>query len=201
MSRKLVAACIAALMLSSAAHAEGQQYFVSGALGASDGRLDGRYGASDRFDGHDVAGALRVGVMWRGALDWGVEAGYVDLGEVSDQYVVNLTDVKNRVRTRGLAVGGRVTYRFDAPWYLSAHGGLLHSWADLRASAGNPSYAVAGTRASGNGWYLGAGGGYDVSEQFSVGLHYDLHHVKASRHGAEISGHVGTLMVQLEYRY
>ncbi|WP_017463145.1 outer membrane beta-barrel protein [Dyella ginsengisoli] len=201
MSRKLAAACLAALVLSSAAHAEGKQYFVDAALGASDGHLDGSYRYSDRLDGTDVAGAVRVGVMWQGQADWGIEAGYVDLGQVSDQYIVFPSNVTNESRTRGMLVGGNFTYRFDAPWYLSARGGWLHSWTDLRTRVDGPYGAAPSASASGDGFYVGVGGGYDISERLSIGLHYDLYHVQASGGGADLSGDIGTAMVQLEYRY
>lgn len=200
MSRKLAAACIAVMAWASAAHAQDARFFVSGALGAADGRLDGPY-AGDRRDGSDVAGAVRAGAIWQGPIAWGIETGYVDLGKVSEQYIVNLANVRNEAHTRGTLLGGNATYRFDAPWYLCARGGWLHSWTDLHASASGSFATAASTTASGNGWYLGVGGGYDISERASVGLHYDFYHLKASSNGTDVSGHVGTLMVQLEYRY
>lgn len=200
MSRKLAAACVVAMACASAAHAQDARFFVSGALGASDGQVDGPY-RDDRRDGSDVAGAVRAGAIWPGTVAWGIETGYVDLGQVSEQYVVNLVNVTNEAHVRGALFGGNATYRFDAPWYLCARGGWLHSWTDLHASASGPYVTAASTTASGNGWYLGVGGGYDISERASVGLHYDFYHLKASSSGADVSGHVGTLMVQLEYRY
>lgn len=200
MSRKLAAACVAAIAWASASHAQDARFFVSGALGAADGRLDGPY-AGDRRDGSDIAGAVRVGAIWQGSIAWGFETGYVDLGKVSEQYVVNLANVRNEAHTRGTLLGGNATYRFDAPWYLSARSGFVHSWTDLRASASGSGVTAPGATASGNGWYLGVGGGYDISERASVGLHYDFYHLKASSNGADVSGHVGTLAAQLEYRY
>lgn len=196
MSRKLAVACLAALMLSSLVHAEGKAYFVNGALGASDGQLDGSYRYSDRLHGTDAAGTVRVGVMWQEPVDWGIEVGYVDLGQVSDQNVVFSFNVRNEARTRGMLLGGNFTYRFDAPWYLLARGGWLHAWTDLRARV-DGSYGAAPS-GSGDGFYVGVGGGYDISERLSVGLHYDLYHVRASVGGADLSGDIGTAMVQLE---
>lgn len=201
MSRKLAAACLAALMLSSVVHAEGNVYFVNGALGASDGHLDGSYRYGDRLRGTDAAGAVRVGVMWQDPVDRGIEVGYVDLGQVSDRYVVFPSNVRNEARTRGMLLGGNFTYRFDAPWYLSMRGGWLHAWTDLRTRVDGPYGVAPSASASGDGFYVGVGGGCDISERLSVGLHYDLYHVRASGGGADLSGDIGTAMVQLEYRY
>jgi long-subunit fatty acid transport protein len=45
------------------------------------------------------------------------------------------------------------------------------------------------------------GGGYDITEQLSVGAHLDVYHVAASRQGGTLDGNVATLGLQLEYRY
>lgn len=202
MSRKLLTASIVVLGLSTAVHAQGQRYFVSGAVGVAGGRLDGPYNEVYRDGGHDATGAVRVGAMWQDQLGWGIEAGYVDLGTASEQYVVYPANVNSDVRTRGLLVGGNVSYRFDAPWYLSARGGWLHAWTQLRTRVDGP-YVVGNPSidASGNGWYLGVGGGYDINEQLSIGLHDDLYRVRTSGGGGRFSGYRETVTLQLEYRY
>lgn len=196
MSRKLVAACIAAFALSSAARAAEHQVFVNGTVGLSDARIGDGYGTRD---GSDVAAALRVGVVWRGQPNVGIETGYVDLGRYGERYIVNLVDVNDEVRTRAALLGANATYRFDAPWYLTARGGFLRSWLSVSEHYGQAGFAQG--KAAGNGWYLGAGGGYDITEQLSIGAHLDVYHVSASRHGATLDGYVDTLGVQLEYRY
>lgn len=202
MSRKLLATSIVVLGLSTAVHAQGQRYFVSGAVGVAGGRLDGPYSEVYRDGGHDATGAVRVGAMWQDQLGWGIEAGYVDLGTASEQYVVYPANVNSDVRTRGLLVGGNVSYRFDAPWYLSARGGWLHTRTQLRTRVDGP-YVVGNPSidASGNGWYLGVGGGYDINEQLSIGLQEDLYRVRTSGGGARFSGYRDTVTLQVEYRY
>lgn len=206
MSRKLAAACVVALALSPVAHAADREFFVNGALGTSQARLGSPYGSDYHRDGSDITTGLRFGALWRGQPWLGVETGFVDLGRFSERYAVGSVDVRDEARTRAALLGVNTTYRFDAPWYLSARGGWLHSWVKVSAresQAGSTSYvtATASATASGDGWYMGVGGGYDVSEQFSVGAHLDFYRVQVSRNGADLGGHVGTLTVQLEYRY
>ncbi|HET6434058.1 outer membrane protein [Dyella sp.] len=196
MSRKLVAACIAVLALPHAAHAVGQQVFVNGTVGLSDSHIGN--GGADR-DGSDVAAAIRVGVLWRGQPQFGIETGYADLGRYRQRIMIGQVQVRDQVHTRAALLGANVTYRFDAPWYVTARGGLLRSWLSVHEYA--DGVASGQGSAAGNGWYLGAGGGYDISEQLSIGAHLDLYHVAASQGAAQVDGHVATLGVQLEYRY
>lgn len=199
---KRAVAFLAASILAPAVQAAAPQYFINVGAGSAHARLGQPSGTGYQRDGSDVASAIRVGVQWRGPVSWGVETGLIYLGKFSDSYSLPGANVYDQVRVSAGLLGVTATWRADTPWYLSARAGLLHGWLDLHSQVKPPIYVVSGNGETvGNGWYAGVGGGYDFSERFSVGVHYDFHHLNASRNGMRMDGHVGTLMLQLEYRY
>lgn len=199
---KRAVAFLAALILAPAAYAAAPQYFVDVGAGSAQARLGEPSGTGYRRDGNDVASAIRVGVRWRGRVSLGIETGLIYLGRFSDSYNLPGASVHDQVRVSAGLLGVTATYRADAPWYISARAGLLHGWLDVSSQVKPPIYVVSGNgETAGNGWYAGVGGGYDINDRFSVGAHYDFHHLNASRNGMRMDGHVGTLMLQLEYRY
>lgn len=202
MFRKLAVAFLAATTLASAAHAAEPRYFVDLGAGSARAQLGQPAGTGYRRNGSDVASALRVGVQWRGPVSWGLETGLIYLGKFSDSYNLPGATVQDQVQVSAGLLGATATWRADAPWYLTAHAGLLHGWLDVSSQVRPPIYVVSSSGVTaGNGWYAGVGGGYDLSDRFSVGVHYDFHHLNTSRNGVRMDGHVGTLMLQLEYRY
>ena len=55
-----------------------------------------------------------------------------------------------------------------------------------------------------NGWYAGAGVGYDVTKNVSLALNYDNYHVKYGREGASApqeNANVAAYSASVEYRF
>ena len=107
----------------------------------------------------DTSASLRAGYSWQSWLvDFGVEAGYVDLGQASAD--VALSTFGNRAFTahgKGPLLGANSRYKFRNRMFVSARGGWFRSTLDASVSGiGSQSYR-------GNGAYVGVGVGYDIT--------------------------------------
>jgi len=199
LSRAMLAASLAVASVSAFA-ADGGNYFVNLGVGQSKYHVDQ---ADDvKTDSHDTAVAARFGYLWHGAMDFGVETGYVDLGKLVDNYKNGSASGHDEVHARGVLLGGNLTYRFSTPFYVQARGGWLYSYLDAKSRYSSPNYNSSDSfHGTGNGWYAGVGAGYDFSRNFGVGLHYDNYHVRAGLGGYSEHGNVSAVTVQLEYRF
>lgn len=192
-----------------ATDASGGGFFVNGNVGQS------RYNANRRdwSDRNDTAAAIRFGYRWHGAVDFGVEGGYVDLGKLRDRINTPNYSFSGDLKVKGFLLGVNGKYHFgQSGWYLSARGGWFGTRADYRAHASftssiaTASYSVSDSISSTNGgWYAGVGAGYDLNSHFSVGVSYDNYHAKARVNldiaDETISGNVRTISAFAEYRF
>jgi opacity protein-like surface antigen len=205
MQRHLPKIAAAALCLAAApAFAADGNFFVSGNIGQSDYHAPNssylsHYG-SIKSDTHDTAGALRFGYRWNNVVNYGVEAGYVDLGELTTTSNWNYGG-SDRVRTkvRGWLLGGNVSYNFTPDWYISARAGLFRAHADVNAKASfmGSSMEWHTYNATKTGEYAGLGVGYNITQALSVGLNYDYHHARFQN----TNGNIGMYSVSAEYRF
>jgi opacity protein-like surface antigen len=211
------AAAIAFATISTSAVAADGQFFVAGSLGQSNfnSSFADSTGSHDRTD---TQGALRLGYAWHsGSLDYGVEAGYADLGKTSTQgsYValirglllVERVDYRDQFSAKGGMVGGNLKYSFRS-WYVSGHAGWFNSKV---ASENNqiftPVYFPANTFPSNTRYshvrdsvtstneYVGVGAGYNVSRSWSIGVGYDYYDL-----GSDY-GHVNAYSATAEFRF
>lgn len=204
MKKILGAALVAALAFGSSVACAADSYgFVNAGIGQSvyhEGRTDGR---GYKLDEKDTAGAFRVGAAWHGGpVDFGVEAGYADLGDSVSKYDQGDVHGHDTLHAKGWLLGANATHRFEAPWYVQVRGGWFHSTVDETYRFSTPVQSdYASGSASGDGWYAGIGGGYDLTQDFSIGLNYDNYHAVAKVDGDKLSGNISTFTVQLEYRF
>jgi opacity protein-like surface antigen len=152
-------------------------------VGAEAGQAQYRLGAipGEHLDAKDTAAAVRFGYVWHWAVDFGVEGGYVSLGKVTDDYTNSNGGYPSNtsVETSGLFAGAKVKYHFADTWYVSARAGTFQSHVKLRDHDGSPeggNYRASSTNGS---WYAGAGVGYELTPEFSLGLSYDNYRSKA----------------------
>jgi len=218
---KLLVAVVATTLgaASAAALADDGNFFVNGDLGQSHYRIASSYTvAPSIFDGgyrysadkQDVAGALRFGYRWHSLVDYGVEAGYVDLGQAETKFNGPYTNLKTDQKTRGWLVGGNLKYNIAEKWYVSARGGWFRSRNEVDARgvffvqplAGDQPNFRSHSSNTGTGEYLGLGAGYNILPNLSVGLSYDNYHARLNRSSESDSGlNIALYSVSAEYRF
>jgi OOP family OmpA-OmpF porin len=173
-------------------------------VGAEAGQAQYRLGVApgEHLDAKDTAAAVRFGYVWHWAVDFGVEGGYVSLGKVTDDYTNSNAGYPSNmsIETSGLFAGAKVKYHFADVWYVSARAGAFQSHVKLRDHDSSPeggNYRASSTNGS---WYAGAGVGYELTPEFSLGLSYDNYRSKA---GIDESVTFNTAMFALsaEYRF
>jgi len=190
-----------------------QMIAVAGVLAAASGSafaadpgaffINGNLGQSTFHDGGlsnntDTSGAIRAGYSWQSdVVDFGVEAGYVDLGTASTQLYSDLPGLSEKVseKVSGPLVGLNLKYKFENHMFVSARGGLFHSSLDVNVGD------FGSERFHGNGGYLGAAVGYDFNQHFSLGLAYDGYHARIN--SGELKGNESISVYSgfAEYRF
>ena len=194
MSKTFFAAALAVAALSPfAAKADEtnqlDNFFVAGNLGQSNYRMGG---VSDKTD---VFQNVRFGWRWNGIV--GAEIGYAYLGKVKNDFNFGNSWAKPRVAQ----IGVTAKYNFHDGWFVTGHGGYLRSRTTAGITVGNVS---ASEKSWNNGWYAGAGVGYDVTRNVSLALNYDNYHVKNGRGGSDqpqTSANVAAYSASVEYRF
>ncbi|OOG63935.1 hypothetical protein B0E46_08335 [Rhodanobacter sp. B04] len=184
-----VAVALAAASTSSFAADQGA-FFINGNLGQSNYH-------DNTFSNHtDTSTAVRAGYSWQNnAIDFGVEAGYVDLGKASGPLTANNMTVNFSAKVKGPLAGANFKYKFSNKMYVSARGGWFRSNMDASISGfGSDSF-------HGDGSYIGAGVGYDISRHFSLGVNYDAYHARAKVYGVKAGESIGMISGFAEYRF
>jgi len=176
-----------------------------GAHAASEGTFIGVNGGQANYDishsdYHNKTGtALGAVVGYRWAVDRpfyvGVEAGYVDLGNVTSKDEWGSTIAGNVYRNvdkyklegKAVLVGANGKWELPHHWTITARLGLAHSRTTYSYSQ---SYYINGhlqdtfkpfpkESSTDNGIYAGIGFGYDFTPNFGVTLNYDNYSLKA----------------------
>lgn len=163
------------------------------------GFINGNIGRSDvdrgAYDDTDTAWGLNTGYRWAVSPStlFGVELGYTDLGKFKSDSLSVLGDAE----LKGWTAGVNTHIDITPEWYFAARGGYFRS--DIRsgtflATADMPAMRIDGTSSK---YYLGAGFGYNVSDNSSIGLHYDRY--EARRDNFKLNPDVWSL--RMEYRF
>ncbi len=167
-------------------------WFVGGNVGRTDGGTTGRFGTGDfnlfeSRDGRRTGYGLVGGYRWKVAPAWGigVEAGYTDLGNIRVRNAFNDDSVNERQDTnalRGWLAGANARVNVTPEWYIGARGGFFRASDnefDYYNSVGEDLGLESGGTSGRNSWYAGVGTGWNATENFSVGVHYDYFRAKA----------------------
>lgn len=208
MYKLLIPAAVAALALSPIANVQaqargGDNYrpdlqigeghgFIAGNVGRTDGGTAGRFGTGDfnlfeSREGRKTGYGLAGGYRWKISPMWGlgVEGGYTDLGNLVVKNAFRDDSVDQRDDTnalRGWHVGGNARAHFTPAWYVGLRGGYFRASdnnADYYNSVGQDLGLESGGRDGRNSWYAGVGTGWNVTDRFSVGVHYDYFRAKS----------------------
>ena len=176
-------------------------WFVTGNVGRTDGGTAGRFGTGN-FDflesneGRQTGYGASGGYRWKVSDRWGVgaELGYVDLGNFRVRNLFNDSEVdqaETRNALRGWTAGANARVNINPAWYVGMRGGYFRAsdnTTDYHNTVGQELRVRSGRDAGRNSWYAGVGTGWNATENFSVGLHYDYHRAKSGTFIDEDSG-------------
>ena len=185
-----LAVVLGAVSTSSFAASQGA-FFINANVGQSNFHDHG-------FSNHtDTTTAARAGYAWRvgDASEFGVEAGYVDLGRASGSVVVYNSSVGFDTKLSGPLLGANFKYTFSNKIYVSARAGWFRSKFDANIAG------IGSQRFSGDGAYSGLGVGYDITQHFSLGVNFDEYHGRATVYGTKAKEGVSALSGFAEFRF
>ena len=189
--KKVAFAVVLGAVSSAAFAADTGAFFINANVGQSHFH---DHGFSDRTDSDAAA---RVGYVWHvgDASDFGVEAGYANLGQASESLIVNLNTVNVATKLTGPVIGGNYKYKFANKMYVSVRAGWFRSKFNVNVpGSGSQSF-------SGNGAYSGIGVGYDINQHFGLGVNFDEYHGRATFYGTKAKEGVSALSGFAEYRF
>ncbi|MFC5742867.1 porin family protein [Dyella tabacisoli] len=149
------------------------------------------------YDGHDTGYALNGGYRWSLAPNFalGAEVGYNDLGNIHVKNIFNSNNVidKGKSQLHGWTAGANARFNIDQNWYVSARGGIYGWKGHGLSNDANPIRKGLDNTS----WYAGAGFGYNLNSNVSVGLNYD--YFDAKKNHTDLS--TDMVSVGAEYRF
>ncbi|WP_266160442.1 outer membrane protein [Dyella silvatica] len=211
MNKFLTAAVALAIgAASTASFADTGNFFVNGNLGTSDYRISNAFGGLNAsganhtsVDKKDLAGAVRIGYRWNSVVDYGVETGYVNLGNAESRIANDSSHGSLKQKSRGWLLGGNLNYNINDSWYVSARGGWYRAHNAFQVRSYTPIGNFRGSSSTtGTGEYFGVGVGYNINKAFSVGVNYDNYHSNGNSSDVnKLSTNVAMYSVFGEYRF
>jgi OmpA-OmpF porin, OOP family len=143
----------------------------------------------------DAVGGVKGG--YRFALNpnvsLGVEAGYEYLGRVDARGASG--DSSLRSKLYGPTLGANLRYNFTPKWYGEVRGGAFYAQGQGLTDTANPSYQ----RFDRTRYYAGVGVGYNLTQNWSLGVNYNYYDGSNRNHGAQLQTNAVTASV--EYRF
>lgn len=178
------------------------QFYIGANVGQAKWDVD--HSSDIKLDDSDTAASVRFGYVWHWDVDFAVEGGYTDLGEISADWGDPYDTYHQTIKGHEVFAGVKVKYGFAQNWYVSGRAGIAQGKFE---SSTTYVYTDSNNQPSGSGysrydetktgWYAGVGIGYDFSRHFSLGLAYDYHHNKMD----DVDMNVGTVTIGAEYRF
>ena len=170
---------------------ENGSWFVNGNIG----RTAINQGPYDK--GHDTGYAVNGGYRWALAPNFslGAEVGYNDLGNIHAKNIFNSQPVvaNNKSQLHGWTAGANAHLNLSPNWYVSGRAGL-YSWTGHGLSN---DVAPINKGLSDTSWYSGAGVGYNITSNLSVGVNYD--YFDAKKQNVDLS--TDMVSASAEYRF
>jgi OmpA-OmpF porin, OOP family len=183
--------------------------FINGSLGSASLDLSQIHGNNSSYG---VNAGYRWAVSPRTLI--GLEAGYVDLGKYSALTTISTTPLfpiggppaepeiySSSVSTRmsGWTIGANGRFSLSPNWYVGGRAGFIRASVNsrVRTTGAGDSVVLNKYDVNADGWYAGAGFGYDFRNNFSLGLEYDYY--RAKKYGSKIDPDV--VSVSGEYRF
>jgi hypothetical protein len=168
-------------------------WFVNGGVGSA------HYHATlDGYSGRESDTSFQINGGWRSQFI-GVEAGYIDLGSVSEGASIDDIAAYGKASGKGWTVGLDGHFNPTDKWYISARAGLflwtLHGSASL--DSGDGAVLSGSISQHGLNGYAGVGTGVDFNRHVSLGVDFDYY--KIEKHGYDIGTRVYS--VNMEYRF
>jgi len=149
------------------------------------------------YDDHDTGYGINGGYRWalNPSVALGAEVGYNDLGNIHAKNIFNSDPViaDNKSQLHGWTVGANARLDMTPNWYLSGRAGL-YSWT---GHGMNNDVNPIRKSLDDNSWYAGAGIGYNITPQLSVGVNYD--YFDASKDHVNLS--TDMVSASAEYRF
>lgn len=162
-------------------------FFINGNVGESS--LD-----HGPYNDNDTGYMGNIGYRWAFSpnVALGVEGGYTDLGKFSPR---SGQEDLSKASIKGWTLGVNGHFNLTPEWYLSGRTGLFHS--DLKGQYFDAADTIVNVDDTANKFYVGAGVGYDFSNNFSLGLNYDYY--KANKNGLNLDPSL--FSVSAEFRF
>ena len=142
----------------------------------------------------DAIGGIKGG--YRFALNpnvsVGVEAGYQYLGRIDARYS-NASSLRSKLY--GPTLGANLRYNFTPDWYGEVRAGGFYAQGQGLTDSFDPSYQ----RFNRTRYYAGVGVGYNLNQNWSVGVNYNYYDGSDRNHGVQLQTNAYTASV--EYRF
>jgi OmpA-OmpF porin, OOP family len=126
---------------------------------------------------------------------FGVEAGYQYLGFIDAKGANNVSS--DRARLYGPTLGANLRWNFNPNWYAEIRAGALYAQGQGLTSAYDTSY----DRFERVRPYAGVGVGYNINQNFSVGVNYNYYDGSSRGGNQGVQLDTNAVTVAAEYRF
>jgi outer membrane autotransporter protein len=145
------------------------------------------------YDNGAVAGGVTGGYRFaiNPATSLGVEVGYQYLGQITARGLSSDSSADSKLR--GTTAGLDLRYNLSPSWYGELRGGAFYAQGQGLTDTASPQYQ----QFNRTQYYAGAGVGYNISPQWSLGLNYNYYNGT----GRDVELQTSAYTVSAEYRF
>lgn len=143
----------------------------------------------------DAIGGIKGGYRFaiNPNMSVGVEAGYQYLGQVDARGASGVSSLRSKLH--GPTLGVNLRYNFTPAWYGELRTGAFYAQGQGLTDSAIPVYQ----RFDRTRYYAGVGVGYNISQNWSVGVNYNYYDGSNRNHGVQLQTNAYT--VSAEYRF